>query len=548
MSNDGVNILGKYEIIREIGRSNDIVYEAIDPTIGRRIALKELLMPDNAQGSQRRDRIERFRREGRAAGRLAHPNIVTVYEVGVENDRYFIAMELLDGQNLRDALKARGMLPVNDAVNYTIQLCDALSYAHKQGVIHRDIKPDNVQILPGNHIKLTDFGIARVAGETNLTQDGQIFGTPSYMSPEQISGKPLDTRSDTFSVGVLLYEMVTGQKPFTGDGVVAITYAIMNSEPVFPPGIPPYIASAIKKALSKNPEDRYSEIEQMANDLREQKVDSPQPQQQGIYGGTSSPSPYQPQYPPASPAPAQQAQPPSGKYIPSSPGWTPYGTPISNYDPTPPPTSGTPLQTDYRATVPPPIISAPTRSFLGLLMLILGLVGLAAFFGWALSRVYSNYKIQHSGEAATRYFDQGKKLFAENNYEGAIKQWQLVMETDPGSRMSMTADEYIFRATVKLGDQSIQNNDFKNLAIIAQRLMYLRKTSPEGYFFMGICFEQNQQYTKAEEYFGKATRFNAGGDSQPYVDMANQKLKEYIPNYNPPPADSAPPYVPPPGP
>ena len=233
------NTLGRYQIVREIARSNDIVYEARDPIMGRRVALKELAVPANLQGAARRERIERFYREAKAAGSLTHPNIVTIYEVGEENGRHFIAMEYLEGQSLRDVLQVRGTLPVPEALRIAQAIAAALQYAHRHGVIHRDVKPDNVHLLPDGRIKLTDFGIARLMFEASLTADGQVFGTPSYMSPEQVAGKPLDPRSDLFSLGVMLYEMVTGRKPFTGDSVVTITYNIMNLDPTAPPGVPP---------------------------------------------------------------------------------------------------------------------------------------------------------------------------------------------------------------------------------------------------------------------------------------------------------------------
>jgi len=184
LSTSSTNTLGKYEIVREIARSNDVVYEATDPSINRRVALKELWMDPTVQGAQRRERIERFWREGKAAGRLSHPNIVTIFEVGKDGERHFIAMEFLEGQTLRNAIQAGGPMPLPTVKDYILQLCSALAYAHQNGVVHRDIKPENVQILPGGHIKLTDFGIARLMGEPSITQDGQVFGTPSYMSPE----------------------------------------------------------------------------------------------------------------------------------------------------------------------------------------------------------------------------------------------------------------------------------------------------------------------------------------------------------------------------
>ncbi|MEJ5298466.1 MAG: serine/threonine-protein kinase, partial [Armatimonadota bacterium] len=251
------NTLGRYQIIREIARSNDIVYEAIDPSIGRRVALKELQLPPNLVGGARRERVERFYREAKAAGSLTHPNIVTIYEVGEEAGRHFIAMEFLEGQNLQETLEIRGALPAKEAVDIARQVLEALDYAHSKGIIHRDIKPANIQLLPGGRVKLTDFGIARIMHEPSITASGQIFGTPSYMSPEQIAGKEIDPRSDLFSMGVVLYEALTGQKPFTGDSVVTITYNIMNTPAPEPRGVPEGLAAIVRKALEKDPAHRF---------------------------------------------------------------------------------------------------------------------------------------------------------------------------------------------------------------------------------------------------------------------------------------------------
>ncbi len=261
-------IKGKYRIVREIARSNDIVYEATDVTLGRRIAIKELNLVAGITGQARRDRIERFNREARAAGRLDHPNIVSVFDFGEENGRYFIAMEYLEGQSLREAMQVRGAYPLRETLEIVGQILDALAYAHSKKVIHRDIKPDNIHVLPGGQVKLTDFGIARLSDESALTADGQIFGTPSYMSPEQIEGRGLDHRSDLFSLGVVLYEMLSGRKPFVGDGVVAITYAIMNAEPPPLAGVPASIEQIVRNALAKNPNHRPASADQMKRDLR----------------------------------------------------------------------------------------------------------------------------------------------------------------------------------------------------------------------------------------------------------------------------------------
>jgi serine/threonine-protein kinase len=261
-------IKGKYRLVREIARSNDIVYEAQDTALGRRIALKELNIAPNLTGTARRERIDRFNREARAAGRLSHPNIVSIYEFGEENGRHFIAMEFLEGQTLRDILQVRGALSLKESIDIACQTLEALGYAHANRVIHRDIKPDNIHILPGGQVKLADFGIARLTEEPSLTSDGQVFGTPSYMSPEQIEGRGIDYRSDLFSLGVLLYEMLSGRKPFTGDSVVSITYAVMHADPPPLNGVPMGVEQVIRRALSKSPAQRQSSAEQMRQDLR----------------------------------------------------------------------------------------------------------------------------------------------------------------------------------------------------------------------------------------------------------------------------------------
>jgi len=264
-------ILGKYRIIREIARSNDIVYEAIDPTMARRVAVKELQLPPHLAGAQKRERIERFYREAKAAGTLSHRNIVTIHDVGQENDRHFLVMEYLEGQSLRDILQMQGALPLKETVEITLQLCDALAYAHSRGVVHRDVKPDNVHILPGGIIKLTDFGIARITAEPSITTQGQVFGTPSYMSPEQVASHTVDHRTDLFSLGITLYEMLTGRKPFVGDSVITITYNIMNNQPAMPIGIPGPLQQILQRALAKDPNLRYQNAAAMAADLRAEK-------------------------------------------------------------------------------------------------------------------------------------------------------------------------------------------------------------------------------------------------------------------------------------
>ena len=501
MPDQSTNTLGKYQIIREIARSNDIVYEAIDPTINRRIALKELCMPPNLTGEARRERIERFWREGKAAGRLTHPSIVTIYEVGKDGDRCFIAMEYLEGQTLRDYMKSCGKLSIKDAVSYTSQLCSALAYAHANGIIHRDLKPENVQVIPGNYVKLTDFGIARIMNEPGITQSGQVFGTPSYMSPEQVAGKHLDNRSDIFSLGVLLYEMVTGQKPFTGDSLVTITYNVMNLQPADPVGVPPFILHAIKKAMAKQPDERYQNAEELAEDLKNE--------------NTGVMMPIAP--------PLQDTQSPFGNYQ-----QTPYGTPMQgSYQPgsqsVPDPFSQQQNTSQQSSSVPPvpmdlsnipytptpPLLSAETRNFLGIFFLMIGVIGMLFFAGWAVKMAYKSYTTSSTSESAQKYFEQGQKLEEEKKYDEAITQWQLAIESSPDSKFAKDADDAIFRLKVKIAYEYANARDYNSLEPLAKQLITQKESSPEGYYYLGFVYQNTnkiqdaiKEYTIAEKLGG----------------------------------------------
>lgn len=515
MDNTSTNTLGKYQIIREIARSNDIVYEAIDPTINRRIALKELYLSPTLQGAQRRERIERFWREGKAAGRLSHPNIVTVFEVGKDGDRYFIAMEYLEGQTLRDLLQSGGPLPIQTAVNYALQLCSAVSYAHRNGVIHRDVKPENVQILPGDHIKLTDFGIARLVGEPGITQDGQVFGTPSYMSPEQVAGKPLDARSDIFSLGVLLYEMVAGKKPFSGDSVVTITYNIVNVEPTPPPGAPPYLVGVIRKAMAKDADARYSSADDMAEDIREQKSDpllAIDPMASQTY-----PSPFGPTSQPSS---AQQSTP-----------ITPYGTPV------PSPGSGgvSPHAPDPfsqglpRATAPPapslPEMSPDTRNFLGIFLLTIGVAGMILFAIWAVSIAYKSYNTAQTSASAIRYYEQGSRLHQQGKLDLAEQQYNHAMRVSPESQAAQKARSALYKIWVNRAYTYSQAGSREQLLAIGSKMTQADRNAPEGHYYLGLAHELSASYDKAVEEYETASLL-AGNDEAGYGKAARARLEQ----------------------
>jgi serine/threonine-protein kinase len=387
MSSSPPTTLGQYQIIREIARSNDIVYEAYDPQMDRRVALKELSLPNGITEPQKADRVMRFDREAKAAGRLAHPNIMRVFQVASDGDRHYMAMEFLDGHTLRNEIDTKGFLPVDRAVEIAVAVLKGLGHAHANGVVHRDIKPDNIQLLSSGEIKITDFGIARLTFQPNLTMDGQVFGTPSYMSPEQVVGKEIDARSDLFSVGILLYEMVSGGKPFVGDSVVALTYNIMNHEPSVLSQVNHSMWQVIARALDKSPALRYSSAQEMIEALEQASkpavvLDSPMaPPGQTIFGPAGSypmappvlnpyGQPYGVQAPPAVPPPVVYPYNPyqtgmGGAVPPHTPGYPPQGFPQTPVYYPPPPRQ------------PLFVVKPETKHFIGKLFLVLVVMGTA---------------------------------------------------------------------------------------------------------------------------------------------------------------------------
>src|SRR5208282_230783 len=222
--------IGKYEIRREIGRgAMGIVYEAFDPAIERTVALKTIL-GNQVKDAEAQEMFARFQREAKAAGRLNHPNIVSIYDFGEDNGTSFIAMEFVKGRELKDYFEKNERFPMADIVRIMGQLLDALEYSHNNGVVHRDIKPANIIILPDGQVKVTDFGIARIES-SQFTQAGTVLGTPAYMSPEQFMGQTVDRRSDIFSAGVVLYQFLTGERPFSGTAAT-IMHKVLKEDPL----------------------------------------------------------------------------------------------------------------------------------------------------------------------------------------------------------------------------------------------------------------------------------------------------------------------------
>jgi eukaryotic-like serine/threonine-protein kinase len=258
---------GRYRVMRKLGAGGMAdVYLAEDEELGRRVAIK-ILNDRHANDDQF---VERFRREAKNAAGLSHPNIVSIYDRGEAEGTYYIAMEFLDGRSLKELLVARGPMPIADAIVYARQILNALRFAHKKGVVHRDIKPHNAMIDGDGRLKVTDFGIAR-AGASQMTEAGAIVGTAQYLSPEQARGAAVDQRSDLYSMGIVLYEMLTGRLPFTGDTPVEIAMRHLSDPPRPPstirPEIPPDLDMIVLRALAKNPDDRFQTAEEMDAEL-----------------------------------------------------------------------------------------------------------------------------------------------------------------------------------------------------------------------------------------------------------------------------------------
>ncbi len=262
--------LGRYEIIGELGQgAMGVVYKATDPLIDRIVAIKTITL--SLAQEEREEYEARFYQEAKAAGRLSHPNIVTIYDVGRCGDIAYIAMEFLQGRELRDILNDEKLQPVDHVIDIVAQVAQGLAYAHEHGIIHRDIKPSNIMVGREGHVKITDFGIARMASSAVRTQTGMVLGSPKYMSPEQVMGKLTDQRSDIFSLGVMLYEMLTGHPPFMGENVNAIMYQTLNAIPQPPSSlnvaVPDMLNFIVAKALAKDVEHRYQNARDLANDL-----------------------------------------------------------------------------------------------------------------------------------------------------------------------------------------------------------------------------------------------------------------------------------------
>jgi serine/threonine-protein kinase len=261
---------GRFRVTAELGRgAMGVVYRAEDTMLDRVVAIKTIAL--GGTSSEERDQHEkRFLQEAKAAARASHPAIITIYEMGREGDDAFIAMELLEGVDLRDLIRNASLKP-SQAMTIAASVAEGLACAHEQGIVHRDVKPGNIMVLGDGRVKIMDFGIARPLEPAVKTQTGLLLGSPQYMSPEQIVGRPFDHRADIFSLGLVLYEMLTGVKPFAGEDLAELTFKVANM-PATPPshlvrGLPAVVDFIIARALRKKPEERYQSATDFANDL-----------------------------------------------------------------------------------------------------------------------------------------------------------------------------------------------------------------------------------------------------------------------------------------
>ena len=266
-------MLGRYRLEKELGKgAMGVVYQGRDPKIGRVVAIKTLALSQEFEGEELEEVRGRFFREAETAGRLQHQNIVTIFDAGEEHDLAYIAMEFLQGSDLAGHCKEGGLLPAARVLSIAARVAEALAYAHRQHVVHRDIKPANIMYEPDSDtVKVTDFGIARIT-DASRTRTGLVLGTPSYMSPEQLAGRKVDGRADLWSLGVTLYQMLTGALPFRGESMAQLMYRIANDDApdlrLLRQDLPHRLAQVVARALARKPDLRYQDGDAFARDLR----------------------------------------------------------------------------------------------------------------------------------------------------------------------------------------------------------------------------------------------------------------------------------------
>ncbi|MEX1243342.1 MAG: protein kinase [Thermoanaerobaculia bacterium] len=483
--------LGRYEVLNELGKgAMGVVYLAKDPVIGRLVAIKTIKSSHGGDDdSESREFRERFVREAQTAGILSHPNIVTIHDIGedTESRASFIAMEYIEGRNLKSLVTEKNKFTWDEIADLVAQIGEALDYAHRKGIIHRDIKPANILLTTDGKVKITDFGIAKIAS-SNLTTTGQFLGTPNYMSPEQVSGAPVDGRSDIFSLGVVLYELLTNRKPFQGDNLTAISYKIVHEDFTPPaelsPDIPPEFNPIVARAMAKDPWNRYQRgkdlalaLYQLKAHLEEQKalqelgtmvsaaenlptLKLANLQELAAQGAPRDTTVVPPPIPPASSPTGPPAGPPAGapkkspsfddsfedlesttaapelaaamkSEFPEAPAWE---------DLPPPPADATvapaPLPQDWKklakADVNPRYFWLVSAAALGVLVLIVGFFVLRARSA-ATPTVEQDVALEQEVQERRQALEEGKRLFDAGQYDQSLAKFRQVLARNPNN-------------------------------------------------------------------------------------------------------------------
>ena len=495
-----LNQLGRYEIIGELGKgAMGLVYLARDPLIGRQLALKTFRLGFSAQDADAEQFRARFLREAQSAGILSHPNIVTIHDVVVEDGGdFFIAMEYVKGTDLKQLMQRQGRLDIRFVVDIVAQIAEGLDYAHSKGVVHRDIKPANIIITADKQAKITDFGIARVDA-SNLTVEGQLLGTPNYMAPEQIQGKEVDHRADIFSLGVMLYEMITGKKPFQGDNLTMVTHRIVY-DAFTPPqelvaGLPDRLVTVLQQALEKDASRRYSRGSEMARDLKAVFTTQGQRQEGGTASFLSPPTPQQ--------QPPQATASTSGVVPIQSAASMPY--PVSGNSgairpgtlagvPAPPPQPPAPAADDG---------SGPRRMIMAAAaLLVVGALGTTAFVALrpttTADAANATQQVDPEAELRSQYqplVDKGKQAMADGEPVRAVEHFDQALVIMPGDKEirslreeaekmildgDLTVEEAMVRDRLRRAESALLADRYDEAIAAAQEALELAPDDKEG--------------------------------------------------------------------
>jgi serine/threonine-protein kinase len=410
-------------------------------------------------------------------------------------------MEYLEGQTLRTILDIEKTFSIERAASIALQVCDALSYSHSKGVVHRDIKPDNIQILPGNRVKITDFGIARIMEEPSITIDGQVFGTPSYMSPEQVAGKPLDPRSDIFSLGVVLYEMLVGRKPFTGDTVVTITYNIMNQDIILPPGISAHFERVLRRSMAKDPAQRYQSANEMSYDL--------------------TPEVYKNAFVPSAPSINQTQMNMGGTTSFNPAGLPPVNTQMNSG------ATINPLNNQQSVSYSLPkkkrklLFSVDTIYTIKVAAVAIIISLFIVGFILLINAGYSGFQQRENIVEVNSYQEIGKQYFDQKSYQAAIEQYTKVLSMTKDQDTLKVVKRNIAVCYINLGNAMDSQGSTIQAINYYKQAISVDGSSAEAYLNLGITLKRTGNDDDAIAAWTKAAEVGFGGS-------AAQSAKEYI--------------------